>query len=322
MRITLLLGFGISTALAIACASTSGFGGDTDAGPIVTNDSGPSGFSDAQSPDGGCTPAEVLVVIDRSESMAAMPDGTYPPDTDAGLASSKWYQAIEALYTVSAPPMDQGVAFGVSLFPLDPDAMDGGNPDAGHCSTLEQIVHASGLGSGINKDGGMPTNKMCMPSELVVSPAIGAGSAISTAVDPLGTKLCYSTPIGSALQSADTVLASDSFQGSKYVVLITDGQETCKGDPLAATQKLLADGIETFVVGFGLEGSNGVDAYMLNNLACAGGTATDYAKSCIQQGSGFVSIATTPVYFAAQNGPALTAALHTITGGVYCDPIK
>jgi hypothetical protein len=316
------LGFGISGALGIACATTSGFGGDDagDVAPIVPNDSG-AGFNDSQAPDGGCTPAEVLVVIDRSVSMAQMPDGTYPADTDAGLASAKWYQAIEALYTVSAPPMDQGIAFGVELFPLDPDTLDGGNPDAGHCSTLEQIVKASGIGLG-TKDGGMPTNKQCMDSQIVVSPALDASAEIASAVDPLGTRLCYSTPIGSALENADAVLANDSFQGAKYVVLITDGQETCKGDPLTATQKLYADGIKTFVVGFGLEGSNGVDAYMLNNLACAGGTASDFSASCIQQGSGFISIATTPVYFAAQNGPALATALHTITGGVYCDPIK
>lgn len=322
MRLLLLLGFGLSSALEIACATnTTTFGSDaSDTGTTNTDDSA-TGFNDAATPDGGCVPAEVLVVIDRSVSMAAMPDGTYPADTDAGLASSKWYQAIEALYTVSTPPMDQGIAFGVELFPLDPDTLDGGNPDAGHCASLEQIVKASGIGLG-NKDAGMPTNKQCMGSELAVAPALDAGSAIVSAVDPLGTKLCYSTPIGDALGYADTILANDPFKGAKYVVLITDGEETCKGDPLTATQKLAADGIETFVVGFGLEGSNGVDAYMLNNLACAGGTATDFSTNCIQQGGGFVSVATTPIFYVAQNGPALTAALHQITGGVYCDPVK
>ena len=38
---------------------------------------------------------------------------------------------------------------------------------------------------------------------------------------------------------------------AQYVLLVTDGGETCKGDVTLVAQQLAAAGIKTFVVGFG-----------------------------------------------------------------------
>ena len=54
----------------------------------------------------------------------------------------------------------------------------------------------------------------------------------------------------------------------KYVLFLTDGNETCGGDPCDAARQLLKEGVRTFVVGFGLndESSN------LGCIALEGGT--------------------------------------------------
>ena len=60
------------------------------------------------------------------------------------------------------------------------------------------------------------------------------------------------TPIGAALREVPGDLAGSS--GTHVLVLITDGEETCGGDPAAAIRALKAKGIDARVniVGFGL----------------------------------------------------------------------
>lgn len=93
----------------------------------------------------------------------------------------------------------------------------------------------------------------------------GAIAASLSATAPTG-----GTPIASTLQAALTYLKGVDPQKTKYVLLVTDGGESCGGDPVAAVKALLAAQIKTYVVGFGGE----VDALLLGDLAQAGGTAT------------------------------------------------
>jgi hypothetical protein len=61
------------------------------------------------------------------------------------------------------------------------------------------------------------------------------------------------TPIGAALEAvADDLAETD---GPKIVVLVTDGEETCDGDPAAAIEALVASGIDVRVniVGFAID---------------------------------------------------------------------
>ncbi len=80
-----------------------------------------------------------------------------------------------------------------------------------------------------------------------------------------------STPIGAALTAARNIYAAHPYTDGRYVVLLTDGEEMCGGDPVQATKDLKSDGIETFVIGFG----NGVDKAMLNEIALEGGHAKE-----------------------------------------------
>jgi hypothetical protein len=77
-----------------------------------------------------------------------------------------------------------------------------------------------------------------------------------------------STPMAAGLQGASDIYGSlPPVAANRYVLLVTDGQETCGGNPVARVQDLAAQGIVTYVLGFG----TGVDAAVLNAAAVSGG---------------------------------------------------
>jgi len=60
----------------------------------------------------------------------------------------------------------------------------------------------------------------------------------------------------------------------KYgVILLTDGAESCQGNPVAAATALRAKGIDTYVIGFSTQPG---EATQLNAIAAAGGTGTAF----------------------------------------------
>ncbi len=83
------------------------------------------------------------------------------------------------------------------------------------------------------------------------------------------------TPLGGSLASAesylDGVAASDSVAACRpyVVVLITDGAETCGGDPVGAANSLRLAGYTTYVVGFAV--SDAGARASLDAIAAAGG---------------------------------------------------
>ncbi len=166
------------------------------------------------------------------------------------------------------------------------------------------------------------TNVSCEEGEVLVSPNVGTAGAIDLAMDPEATLLCRSTPIGAGLDTAVTHLAGvrDPIRG-QYVLLVTDGQDTCNTpDPVASVQALAADGVSTYVVGFDASGT-GVDPATLNNMACAGRTAPDDAQNCVDQGGG-VYVAVDPtganLYLTASDGAELAAQLEGVASAVGC----
>jgi hypothetical protein len=72
-------------------------------------------------------------------------------------------------------------------------------------------------------------------------------------IDSLEVVNLVKTPLGFALQQVASDLAG--VDGPKIVVLVTDGEETCGGDPAAAIQGLIDQGIDVQVniVGFALD---------------------------------------------------------------------
>ncbi len=83
------------------------------------------------------------------------------------------------------------------------------------------------------------------------------------------------TPLGGALSSANTYLDAVRPVDPKVtcrpyrVILITDGAETCAGNPVAAAAALRADGALVYVIGFATPQQTVIDN--LNAIALAGG---------------------------------------------------
>ncbi|PTE11312.1 vWA domain-containing protein [Mesorhizobium helmanticense] len=95
----------------------------------------------------------------------------------------------------------------------------------------------------------------CEDIELIVPPQAGSAGAISTAADSL--KFLGKTPLTAAVKQAAEALKYTEDRAT--VVLITDGLETCGGDPCALGKELKAAGIDftADVVGFGLTAEEG-----------------------------------------------------------------
>jgi len=95
----------------------------------------------------------------------------------------------------------------------------------------------------------------CSDIELIVPPAAGTAGAIATAADNL--KFLGKTPLTAAVKQAAEALKYTEDKAT--VVLITDGLETCGGDPCALGKELEAAGVDftADVVGFGLTAEEG-----------------------------------------------------------------
>ena len=90
--------------------------------------------------------------------------------------------------------------------------------------------------------------KNCQDTHLAVpfGPASAAGGAITTTVD--GAKAQGYTPIAYSLEQATNDFSADAKE--RVIVLVSDGKETCKGDPLVAAKVLAGKGITVHTVGF------------------------------------------------------------------------
>jgi hypothetical protein len=313
-------------AAAAACATSTnmyGFGGSGGTADGRVDDDASSGdvtisgdaaaFGDGALAEVGsqCEPPDMLVVLDHTDSMMNTPTGGTPANTPAGHAKTKWVIACDAVRGLVAPPADTHSRFGLELFPLDPKVItDAGS--TGSCMTLTQML-----------GGTVSTNTRCQAAEVLVPPGLGTGTMIQGILDPETLRLCISTPIAGALDTATGELKSIADPNRKqFIVLVTDGGESCMGDSIGAAQALAAAGIETYVVGFGSgdAGSAGVNIGLLDDLACAGMTAANFATSCIKMGAGYVATTHTgpPVFFLAEDATALQQALQTIQTATCC----
>lgn len=290
-------------------ADSSGVpGGFVDGGGVVL-DAGPT--SDAFVI--GCEPPDFMVLLDRTGSMSQRPDGTLPPNTDIGASETKWSIAVSSIETLAAS-RDDSLRLGLILFPTDPDG-DGGTD----CSNL-----GTWLTEYLPPESNDP---VCLPAEMLVSPTLGAYVEIDNAIDRDLTGLCTYTPIGAGFVAAKEGLAAiQAPRREQYTLLITDGADTCDyrdaydTKSLAAADALRDDYVETFVVGFDGSG-DGVDETHLNHLACAGGTAPNFATNCeLLDGHYRAVAAPNPerLFFLAEDAITLGQALESVTADVCC----
>ncbi len=109
----------------------------------------------------------------------------------------------------------------------------------------------------------------CADSSLLVpfasvNPVTGANRfAIRSAVAAL--KPLGQTPIAYALKQAAGDFAS--LESERSLVLVTDGIESCNGDPVAAARELRSQGITIHVIGFGLGNTADEDTSGLRAIA-------------------------------------------------------
>ena len=263
---------------------------------------------------GSCIPPDVLIALDRTLTMHRMADGTTPPNTDAGHALSKWSMAINGIKQLTAAPFDQGLRFGLELWP---------KPEPG-CVTLGQRI-----------SGTMATNASCEGPELPIPPALSTGTAIAALLDPETTPICLSTPTGAALLGARGYLTAIKTDGKQqFVVLVTDGADwdvSCPNpNPIGVVDELGDAGISTIVVGFSAETSiqNGVGAGFLNDIACAGGSAKGFPGSCSKNDAG-VYRAKNPdagtgniLFYVATDAAELSTSLRVFAKAVCCGCIN
>jgi hypothetical protein len=109
--------------------------------------------------------------------------------------------------------------------------------------------------------------KNCADSALLVPFAAHNRSAVRHAITTLKPR--GQTPIAYALNEA----ASDfeSLEGERAIVLVTDGIESCGGDPVSAAQMLRERGIPIHVIGFGMGSAADEDTASLAAIAMASG---------------------------------------------------
>ncbi|MDX1516837.1 MAG: VWA domain-containing protein [Woeseiaceae bacterium] len=107
----------------------------------------------------------------------------------------------------------------------------------------------------------------CTDSRLLVPFADRNRQPIRAAI--AGLKPLGQTPIAFALRQAAADFASQA--SDRAVVLVTDGIESCGGDPARAAHELRQQGIVVHVIGFGLGNAADEDAASLRAIAAASG---------------------------------------------------
>ncbi len=107
----------------------------------------------------------------------------------------------------------------------------------------------------------------CADSSLLVPFGGESREAVRKAVETLRPR--GQTPIAFALQQAAQDFGAQ--ERERTIVLVTDGIESCDGDPVAAAAELLNQGITTHIIGFGMGQGADEDARSLRAIAQAGG---------------------------------------------------
>jgi hypothetical protein len=290
----------------VACA---GLGGEPDRlGPLEY----PPGDTEASTlectlgvGDPGCSPPQVLIVLDRSSSMVLRPDGSFPEDTATALAESKWTRAIEAIEAVISSSAGVGVAFGIELFPRD--------PGEGGCATVADVMERAPR-----------LTAACRPGALIVPPCIGVNYQVAAALDPATTTICGDTPVAGALTVArDTLAAMKNSAQEQFILLVTDGGDTCDWDAssMEVAWDLQRNGVGIFAVGFG---GYGVDPVVLSELTCAGGTAPEPDVTCEvdEGGNARWNPDADFTYLVAEDGARLEEVMSEIAVQVGCVVIR
>lgn len=142
-----------------------------------------------------------------------------------------------------------------------------------------------------------PSTQKC---EVVLEPEVAVAAMNYPAIggkikETLPNMDAGGTPTGLAVRNATAHLKTLTTKNPKYIVLATDGEPTCKDQPVQAITDAVGAGFRVFVVGIATAGTGA--HRQLNEMAVAGGEA--------RVGD--------PQYYAVANKADLVAALTQIT---------
>jgi len=247
-------------------------------------------------------PAVLEFVVDTSLSMNEVPGAPMQPGRPGAPAPSgptKWQSTREALKTVIAM-LPETIAAGLLFYP------NMSNQARSRPAPVDSCVN---------------TNAGTAPALLTPMQKANLLAALD-ATSPNGW-----TPTDAAYQYAlQAALVPSPLPGDKYILLITDGQPTLRGDCTSAgngagitpvesqpiidhVAAALGQGVRTFLIGSpGSEGGRG----WMSQAAIVGGTA---AAGCKLMGPPFCHLDMTT---AADFSAALQAGLNKVTGSIAC----
>lgn len=224
------------------------------------------------------TAVDLLIVLDRSASMQDTAAGSAPTPLDP----SKWAEVVPALTDVIDSASD-AISWGLKTFPEDGDA----------CAATSV------------------SNRIDVPIAAATVPVVTAAIAATL---PGGN----GTPTSAAIRAATSYLAALNDGRPKYLLLVTDGEPSCVGQPgavgittdpgasaadtVSAVSAAAQAGFHTFVVGVATSSARAVAT--LNMLATAGLEARRDPNPLARR------------FYLASTKPELVAALQTITGQI------
>jgi len=246
-------------------------------------------------------PSVLEFVVDTSLSMNEVPGAAAQPGRPNAPASgpTKWQSTRDALKSVISSLPDT-LAVGLLFYP------NMANQARSKPAPVDSCVN---------------TNAGTAPAPLTAAQKASLIAALD-ATNPNGW-----TPTDAAYQYAlQTATLPSRLPGDKYMLLITDGQPTLRGDCTSAGNNAgiapvesqpiidhvaaaLGQGVRTFLIGS--PGSEGGRAWM-SQAAIEGGTA---AAGCKVMGPPFCHLDMTT---AADFGAALKAGLNKLTGSIAC----
>ena len=183
----------------------------------------------------------MLVVLDRSGSMNFDVGGAWP-----ATSSTRWDIATRVVKSVTKQ-YDADIRFGLSLFPL---------PDSCNVAANSVVPVADGRAAPL-------------ATALPQIPGYFYDKDIPATSQYKG--LGSSTPLGRALEMTANEPELSNTAYANHVLVVTDGDDTCGGNPVNAVKTLFGKNIKTYVVGFA--GGQYVNPTTLNTMAVEGGTA-------------------------------------------------
>lgn len=213
-----------------------------------------------------------------SNAFASNTCASWDPNSDS---SSDIYAGVNLRWDTVPHPTLSGACSGCmnrgDVIPLEwDDSVWLGHPNPAVAMRNRELIMTRLAPNHITQGFGVPPDFRTSPYLSDRPNSNGVLTPLNPAVRPLVA--WGSTPIGASMRSfrqwfqtwRTLAAARDPRWGCKkvYLLIITDGDETCNSNPAGEATQLLSLGVETYIVGYGLPGGQG---NTLIPVTCNGG---------------------------------------------------